>query len=507
MGANLSLPTPLRNDWMGVVSLAQPVAEWFVSRIDRNRKNRAEHGNGSKAKAPPAPEPNDRKEQVVVKTYYTGIGRKKVEQDLESGMQAALKRIKGLEAGLHSAMQRIESLEEDNAKMRRSLNGLLQGKSPPTTPLRAPKTSEDEPPKLRRALWALEQRVEMPTAAPPLPVVDPKEDCSPRELEESEEEESTTDSDYSEVVRRLADWEEEKGDELLTELLEHQDETEARCEWADVLEAWCDRRGLRRPESEFEFQKTEIHLLSYLWKAATEEGVEHSLPMAKCLCQTEGVDWRTSKGDVPCYIRGRVLLEHSMVKELRELRDGEELRKDVQLALKRRAAQATKLMDAWYAQLDVGHVRRMAPADFKLDEELADEVAEEVAEELIGSLEEEGQEEDDEEPDFGGWMNRRIQQILEIRQDESDSEGASSPHLPKLDRQIRVDMPTGSESPPAEEEEEDAVVEPSSAVWPVQQRPAKGRARGGGARRRRRDKQRQQLEAEASNREVVPEGQ
>ena len=94
-----------------------------------------------------------------------------------------------------------------------------------------------------------------------------------------------------------------------------------------------------------------------------------------------------------------------MVKELRELRDGEELRKDVQLALKRRAAQATRLMDAWYAQLDVGHVRRMAPADFKLDEELA----EEVAEELIGSLEEEGQEEeDDEEPDFGGWMNRRI---------------------------------------------------------------------------------------------------
>ena len=180
----------------------------------------------------------------------------------------------------------------------------------------------------------------------------------------------------------------------------------------------------------------------------------------------------------------------------------------MQLALKRRAAQATRLMDAWYAQLDVGHVRRMAPADFKLDEELAEVVAEEVAEELIGSLEEEGQEEeDDEEPDFGGWMNRRIQQILEIRQDESDSEGASSPHLPKLDRQIRVDMPTGYESPPAEEEKEDAVVEPSSAVWPVQQRPAKGRARGGGARRRRRDKQRQQLEVAASNREVVPEGQ
>ena len=77
LGANLSLPTPLRNDWMGVVSLAQPVAEWFVPRIDRNRKNRAEHGNGSKAKVPPAPEPNDRKEQVVVKSYYTGIGRKK----------------------------------------------------------------------------------------------------------------------------------------------------------------------------------------------------------------------------------------------------------------------------------------------------------------------------------------------------------------------------------------------------------------------------------------------
>ena len=141
LGANLSLPTPLRNDWMGVVSLAQPVAEWFVSRIDRNRKNRAEHGNGSKAKAPPAPEPNDRKEQVVVKSYYTGIGGKKAEQDLESGMQAALKRIKSLEEGLHLAMQRIDSLEEDNAKMRRSLQGLLQGESPPTNIFAS---SEDE---------------------------------------------------------------------------------------------------------------------------------------------------------------------------------------------------------------------------------------------------------------------------------------------------------------------------------------------------------------------------
>ena len=65
MGADLSLPTPMRNQWMGVVSLAQPAAEWFVSRIDRNRKNRAEHGNGSKAKATPAPKPKEMKDFLV----------------------------------------------------------------------------------------------------------------------------------------------------------------------------------------------------------------------------------------------------------------------------------------------------------------------------------------------------------------------------------------------------------------------------------------------------------